>query len=76
MESQQGLKKSTKPKIIGASPPSLNHLENVKQSQNVCELSRAMQIHLLRGIAKFPFNLRTITSHKTIGQMAFYFLLP
>lgn len=57
MESQQGLKKSTKPKIIGASPPSLNHLENVKQSQNVCELSRAMQIHLLRGIAKFPFNL-------------------
>lgn len=26
-------------KIIGASPPSLNHLENLKQGQNVCGLS-------------------------------------
>lgn len=69
-------KKRTKTKIIGASPPSLNHLENLKQGQNVSELSWAIQIQLLRGIAKFPFNLRTITSHKTIRQMAFYFLLP
>lgn len=32
-------KNRTKTKIIGASPPSLNHLENLKQGQNVSELS-------------------------------------